>query len=169
MADPNPRHSWRFEAYYQALSDLLRSSLLGRRLSTGCLRSSHVSAGRVHANEFSILDSSLFCLSRSCVMGDYVRGDALRNVSATETFRYSCRFACVTSRTVALRLEVVQAGPSAQAWVLTELTLLLPDRLSQDAVPARIAVARLIGLHRPSLVFTALGSGVHPDLDSDDP
>jgi hypothetical protein len=74
----------------------------------------------------------------------------------------------VTSRTVAPRLEVVPAGLAAQAWVLTELTLLL-DRLSQGAVPARIAVARLIGLHRLSLVFTASGSGVHPDLDSDDP
>jgi len=102
-------------------------------------------------------------------MGDYVRGDALRNVSATEAFRYSYRFACVTSRTVAPLLEVVPAGLAAQAWVLTELTLLLPDRVSQGAVPARIAVARLIGLHRPSLVFTALGSGVHLDLDPDDP
>ncbi len=37
------------------------------------------------------------------------------------------------------------------------------DRLLIDSVPARMAVARLIRLHRPRIVFGTEGSGVHPD------
>lgn len=37
------------------------------------------------------------------------------------------------------------------------------DRLLEDTVAARVAVAQLIRRHRPRLVFTTLGSGVHPD------
>ena len=43
------------------------------------------------------------------------------------------------------------------------VTLPLRDRLIQDTIPARLAVARLIRMHKPSLVLTTLGSGVHPD------
>jgi LmbE family N-acetylglucosaminyl deacetylase len=35
--------------------------------------------------------------------------------------------------------------------------------LIRDTVDARIAVARLIRFHKPRLVFTTAGSGVHPD------
>jgi N-acetylglucosamine malate deacetylase 1 len=37
------------------------------------------------------------------------------------------------------------------------------DRLISDSTEARLAVARLIRIHRPRLVFTTAGSGVHPD------
>ena len=37
------------------------------------------------------------------------------------------------------------------------------DRLIRDTVEARLAVARLIRVHRPRYVFTTKGSGVHPD------
>src|SRR5438552_3525308 len=37
------------------------------------------------------------------------------------------------------------------------------DRLLQDSIATRLAVARLIRVHRPRLVFTTQGDGVHPD------
>ena len=42
-------------------------------------------------------------------------------------------------------------------------TLSLRDRLIRDTPEARLAVARQIRLHKPRLVFTTAGSGVHPD------
>ena len=57
----------------------------------------------------------------------------------------------------------VQAGRAAQILGVDRVTLTLRDRLIQDTIPARLAVARLIRMHKPSLVFTTLGSGVHPD------
>ena len=37
------------------------------------------------------------------------------------------------------------------------------DRLLTDSIPMRLAIARLIRLHRPRMVFGTQGSGVHPD------
>ncbi len=57
----------------------------------------------------------------------------------------------------------------AQAMKATEIlgvertTLTLQDRLISDTVEARLQVARLLREHRPSMVFTTLGAGVHPD------
>lgn len=42
-------------------------------------------------------------------------------------------------------------------------TLALRDRLILDTPEARVAVARLVRLHRPRTVMTTAGSGVHPD------
>ena len=42
-------------------------------------------------------------------------------------------------------------------------TLTLQDRLIIDTVEARLSVARLVREYRPRMVFTTLGSGVHPD------
>ncbi len=39
----------------------------------------------------------------------------------------------------------------------------LQDRLIRDTVEARLQVARLLREYRPSMVFTTLGVGVHPD------
>lgn len=57
----------------------------------------------------------------------------------------------------------VQASRAAQILGVDRVTLPLRDRLIQDTIPARLAVARLIRMHKPSLVLTTLGSGVHPD------
>lgn len=57
----------------------------------------------------------------------------------------------------------VQASRAAQILGVDRVALSLRDRLIQDTIPAWLAVARLIRLHRPSLVLTTLGSGVHPD------
>jgi LmbE family N-acetylglucosaminyl deacetylase len=43
------------------------------------------------------------------------------------------------------------------------VTLPLRDRLIRDTTDARLAVAHLIRVHKPRLVFTTAGSGVHPD------
>lgn len=42
-------------------------------------------------------------------------------------------------------------------------TLTLQDRLIADSVEARLQVALLLREYRPRVVFTTLGSGVHPD------
>ena len=42
-------------------------------------------------------------------------------------------------------------------------TLTLQDRMIADSVNARLQVAELIRLHRPRMVFTTSGFGVHPD------
>ena len=57
----------------------------------------------------------------------------------------------------------VQASRAAQLLGVDRVTLPLQDRMIQDTIPARLAVARLIRMHKPSLVYTTLGSGVHPD------
>jgi len=56
-----------------------------------------------------------------------------------------------------------QAARAAVLLGVDRLTLPLQDRLMADTVEARVEVARLIRLHRPRLVFTTAGSGVHPD------
>ena len=56
-----------------------------------------------------------------------------------------------------------QASRAAEILGADRVTLPLRDRLIEDTVPARLAVARLIRLHKPSLVFATQGSGVHPD------
>lgn len=56
-----------------------------------------------------------------------------------------------------------QATKAASILGVHRYTLPLRDRLIRDTIGARLAVARLIRIHRPRLVFTTAGSGVHPD------
>ena len=56
-----------------------------------------------------------------------------------------------------------QAERAAQTLGVQRTVLEFQDRLIRDAPETRIAVARLIRLHRPRFVFTTEGSGVHPD------
>ena len=56
-----------------------------------------------------------------------------------------------------------QAAKAASILGVDRDTLALRDRLIRDTIDARLAVARLIRIHRPRLVFTTAGSGVHPD------
>jgi N-acetylglucosamine malate deacetylase 1 len=56
-----------------------------------------------------------------------------------------------------------QAAAAASLLGVARATLLLRDRLIRDTVDARLAVARLIRMYKPRLVFTTAGSGVHPD------
>jgi LmbE family N-acetylglucosaminyl deacetylase len=56
-----------------------------------------------------------------------------------------------------------QAGDAAQILGVKRLTLNFHDRLITDTLEARLAIARLIRIHRPRYVFTTKGSGVHPD------
>jgi N-acetylglucosamine malate deacetylase 1 len=56
-----------------------------------------------------------------------------------------------------------QAITAASILGVNRCTLQLRDRLIRDTIEARLAVARLIRLHKPSLVFTTAGTGVHPD------
>ncbi len=56
-----------------------------------------------------------------------------------------------------------QALQAAEILGVERKTLALQDRLITDTVEARLAVARLLREHRPRIVFTTLGSGVHPD------
>jgi LmbE family N-acetylglucosaminyl deacetylase len=42
-------------------------------------------------------------------------------------------------------------------------TLTLQDRLITDSVEIRLQVARLLREHRPRMVFTTAGAGIHPD------
>ena len=60
----------------------------------------------------------------------------------------------------ARRAEAVRA---AEALGVDRLQLDFPDRLLRDTPETRAAVARLIRVHRPRLVFTTSGAGVHPD------
>ena len=60
-----------------------------------------------------------------------------------------------------VRME--QASRAAGILGVTRTTLPLQDRMIRDSIDARLAVARLIRLHRPRLVFTTSGAGVHPD------
>lgn len=59
--------------------------------------------------------------------------------------------------------RAAQAARAATILGVDRYTLPLRDRLIQDTLAARFAVARLIRLHKPRLVFTTAGSGVHPD------
>ena len=56
-----------------------------------------------------------------------------------------------------------QAGDAARILGAKRLTLNFQDRLITDTLEARLAIARLIRIHRPRYVFTTKGSGVHPD------
>lgn len=56
-----------------------------------------------------------------------------------------------------------QATKAAEILGVERTTLTLQDRLIADTVEARLQVARLLRIHRPRLVFTTAGSGVHPD------
>lgn len=56
-----------------------------------------------------------------------------------------------------------QAAEAARVLGVRRLSLVFQDRLIHDTVEARLAVARLIRLHRPRYVFTTKGAGVHPD------
>jgi len=56
-----------------------------------------------------------------------------------------------------------QAAKAASILGVDRHTLGLRDRVIADTIDARLAVARLIRVHRPRLVFTTAGSGVHPD------
>lgn len=57
----------------------------------------------------------------------------------------------------------LQAAEAARLLGVTRLTLDLHDRVIRDTVDARLAIARLLRVHRPRYVFTTRGSGVHPD------
>jgi len=59
--------------------------------------------------------------------------------------------------------RAAQAARAAEILGAHRMTLSLRDRMIQDTIPARLELARLIRIHRPSYVFTTLGSGIHPD------
>jgi LmbE family N-acetylglucosaminyl deacetylase len=52
-----------------------------------------------------------------------------------------------------------QAGEAAVILGVQRTTLALNDRLIRDSPEARLAVARLIRMHKPRLVFTTAGAG----------
>ena len=56
-----------------------------------------------------------------------------------------------------------QAARAATILGVDRITLTFQDRLIGDSIEARLAVARVVRLHRPKIVFTTAGSGVHPD------
>lgn len=56
-----------------------------------------------------------------------------------------------------------QAVKAAGILGVERLILEEHDRLLQDSIATRMAVARLIRLHRPRMVFGTQGDGVHPD------
>lgn len=56
-----------------------------------------------------------------------------------------------------------QAARAAATLGVDRVTLGYQDRFITDSLDARLSVARLIRLHRPRLVFTTEGCGVHPD------
>jgi N-acetylglucosamine malate deacetylase 1 len=56
-----------------------------------------------------------------------------------------------------------QAVKAAEILGVERATLTLQDRLISDTVEARLQVARLLREHRPEMVFTTAGAGVHPD------
>jgi N-acetylglucosamine malate deacetylase 1 len=57
----------------------------------------------------------------------------------------------------------IQAAKAAEILRVERTTLALQDRLINDTVEARLEVARLLREHRPRIVFTTQGGGVHPD------
>ena len=56
-----------------------------------------------------------------------------------------------------------QAASAAAILGVQRPTLALQDRMIRDSIEARLAVARLLRIHRPRTVFTTAGAGVHPD------
>jgi len=56
-----------------------------------------------------------------------------------------------------------QAVQAAEILGVDRTILALQDRLIRDTVEARLQVARLLREHRPRMVFTTAGAGVHPD------
>ena len=56
-----------------------------------------------------------------------------------------------------------QARRAAALLGVERRVLGLQDRLIQDTIEARVAVATLVRKYRPRLVFTTAGCGVHPD------
>jgi LmbE family N-acetylglucosaminyl deacetylase len=56
----------------------------------------------------------------------------------------------------------VQALKAAQILGVGRTTWTLQDRLIIDTIEARLEVARLLREHRPRMVFTTAGVGVHP-------
>lgn len=56
-----------------------------------------------------------------------------------------------------------QAIKAAEILRVDRTVLGLKDRLIADTVEARLQVARLLRVHRPRIVFTTAGAGVHPD------
>lgn len=56
-----------------------------------------------------------------------------------------------------------QAVKAAEILGVARTTLTLQDRLISDTAEARLQVARLLREHRPRMVFTTAGAGVHPD------
>jgi len=60
-------------------------------------------------------------------------------------------------------IRAEQAARASTILGVSRATLALRDRLIRDSIDARLAVARLLRIHRPRLVFTTSGAGVHPD------
>jgi LmbE family N-acetylglucosaminyl deacetylase len=56
-----------------------------------------------------------------------------------------------------------QALKAAELLGVDRITLSFQDRVIVDSIEARMQVAMLLRKHRPKMVFTTLGSGVHPD------
>jgi LmbE family N-acetylglucosaminyl deacetylase len=56
-----------------------------------------------------------------------------------------------------------QAIRAAEILGVNRTELNLQDRLIIDTVEARLQVAHLLRVHRPRIVFTTAGAGVHPD------
>ncbi len=56
-----------------------------------------------------------------------------------------------------------QAGRAARLLGVDRVALEFQDRLIEDRPETRLAVARLIREHRPHMMFTTEGCGVHPD------
>jgi LmbE family N-acetylglucosaminyl deacetylase len=56
-----------------------------------------------------------------------------------------------------------QAIKAAEILGVDRTALALRDRLIADTPDARMQVARLLRIHRPRIVFTTAGSGIHPD------
>ena len=67
------------------------------------------------------------------------------------------------ARHAARRERHKQAVKAAQILGVERKTLTLQDRLISDSTDARVQVALLLREHRPRMVFTTAGSGVHPD------
>ncbi len=57
----------------------------------------------------------------------------------------------------------IQAAKAAEILGVERTTLPLQDRLITDTVDARLQVAKLLRKHRPRILFTTQGVGVHPD------
>jgi LmbE family N-acetylglucosaminyl deacetylase len=56
-----------------------------------------------------------------------------------------------------------QAASAAAILGVERMNLGRNDRLLQDSIDLRLAIARLIRVHRPRMVFGTQGDGIHPD------